>query len=94
VVIVPIVTALGSIVLSVRRGTEMASNRTEMCGVLVLVREGTLADTRPLPVPSRGHDRGEVVRLFGPVRLRQEGGVVADPGLIVRPGLLGLVGPR
>jgi hypothetical protein len=64
------------------------------CGVLVLVREGTLAGSRPLPIPSRGRDEGEVVRLFGPVRLRQEGGVVADPGLIVWPDLLGLAGPR
>jgi hypothetical protein len=51
--------------------------------MLVLVNGGTLASARPLPVPSRGHDGGEVVRLSSAVRLRQEGGVVADPGLIV-----------
>ena len=34
------------------------------------------------------------MRLSSTVWLRQEEGVVADPGLIVRSGLLGLAGPR
>jgi hypothetical protein len=63
------------------------------CGVLVPVRAGTLGWARPLPVPSRGCDGGEVMRPSSAVRLRQEEGVVADPGLSVRSGLLGLTGP-
>jgi hypothetical protein len=62
--------------------------------VLVPVRADMVGWARPLPVPSRGRDRGEVVRALSVVRLRQEEGVVADPGLIVRPGLLSLAGPR
>ena len=34
------------------------------------------------------------MRLSSTVWLRQEEGVVADPGLIGRPGLLGLARPR
>jgi hypothetical protein len=64
------------------------------CGMLVLVIGGMLAGARPLPVSSRGRDEGEVVRLSSAVRIRQEGGVVPDPGLIVWPGLLGLSGPQ
>ena len=62
--------------------------------MLVLVRKGALAGARALPVLSRGRDRGKVMRLSSAVQLRQEGGVMADPGLIVRPGLLGLAKPR
>jgi hypothetical protein len=62
--------------------------------MLVLVRAGTLGWARPLPVSSGGRDEGEVVCLLSIVRLRQEGGVVADPSLSIRPGLLGLAGPR
>ena len=60
----------------------------------VLVRVGTLGYARPLPVPSRGHDVGEVMCLSSAMWLRHEGGVVADPGLGVQPGLLGLTGPQ
>jgi hypothetical protein len=62
--------------------------------MLVLVIGGMLASPRPLPVSSRGHDGGEVVCLSSIMRLRQEGGVVANPGLIIRPGLLGLSRPQ
>ena len=34
------------------------------------------------------------MRVSSAMWLRHEGGVVADLGLIVRPGLLGLAGPR
>ena len=60
----------------------------------VFVRLGALCRARPLPVPSRGHDGGEVVRLLSAMRLRQEEGVVTDPGLSVRPRSLGLAEPR
>jgi hypothetical protein len=33
------------------------------------------------------------MRLSSTVQLRQEGGVMADPSLVVWPGLLGLAGP-
>jgi hypothetical protein len=85
----------GSVVLFVQRGTRMASDRAEVtslrgqCSVLVLVRAGVLGRARPLPVPSRGRDGGEVVHPSSVVRLRKEEGVVVDPGLSVRPGLLG-----
>ena len=62
--------------------------------MLVIVKAGTLGWARPLPVPSGDRDGGEVMRLSSVVRLRQEKGVVANPGLNVRPGLLGLAGPR
>jgi hypothetical protein len=62
--------------------------------MLVPVKAGTLGWARPLLVPSRGRDRGEVMRPSSIVRLRQEEGVIADPGLGVRPGLLDLAGPR
>ena len=62
--------------------------------MLALVRTGILGGARPLPVPSRGRDGGEVVRLSSTVQLRQEEEVMADPSLSVRPGLLGLAGPR
>jgi hypothetical protein len=103
-VIVPVVTALGGIVMSVRHGIGMASDWTEVtivpwslrsqCDVSVLVMIDMLGWARPLPIPSRGRDGGEVVRLSSVVWLRYEGGVVADPCLIVRPGLLGLTEPR
>jgi hypothetical protein len=62
--------------------------------MFVLVRAGTLGWARPLPVPSRGHDGGGVMRLSSTVRLWQEKGVMADPGLSVQLGLLGLAGPQ
>ena len=62
--------------------------------MLVLVRTGVLAGARPLLVSSRDHDGGEVVRLSSAVRLRQEGGVMANPGLIIWPSLLSLVRPQ
>ena len=62
--------------------------------MLVFVRGGTLDCTRSLFVPSRGRDGGDVVRHSSAVRLRQEGEVVANPGLIVWPSLLGLAGPQ
>ena len=61
--------------------------------MLVLVRKGVLAGARPLLVLSRGRDRGKVMRLSSVVRLRQEEGVVADPGLSVWLGSLGLARP-
>ena len=73
----------------------MTSNRTEGSVQRACpCQRGTLAGARPVPIPSRGHDGGEVARLSSTVRLRQEGGVVSDPGLIVWPGLLGLAGPQ
>jgi hypothetical protein len=62
--------------------------------VLILVRVGTLGQARPPSVPSRGRDGGEVMRPSSVVQLRQEEGVIADPGLSVRPGLLSSAGPR
>jgi hypothetical protein len=53
-----------------------------------------LAGARPLLVPYRGRDGGEIMRLSRAVRLRQERGVMADPSLIIRPRLLGLAGPQ
>ena len=85
VVIIPIVTALDGIVLSMWHGTRMASDRSlqGQCGVPVLIRVGTLGWARPLPVPSRGRDGGEVMRLSSVVWLRHEGGVMANPSLSV-----------
>jgi hypothetical protein len=57
--------------------------------MLALVRAGTPSYTRPLPVPPKGRDGGEVVRPLGAMRLRQEEGVVADPGLDAWPAPLG-----
>jgi hypothetical protein len=62
--------------------------------VLILVRVGTLGWAQPLPVPFEGRDGGEVVHLSSAVGLRQEEGVVANPGLSVWLGLLGLAGPQ
>ena len=62
--------------------------------MLVPIGAGTLGWARPLLVPSGGQDGGEVMCLLGAVRLRREEGVVADPGLSVRPGSLGLARPR
>jgi hypothetical protein len=59
-----------------------------------LVRTCILGRARPLPVPSKGRDGGKVVRLSSAVWLRQEEEVMANPGLSVRPSLLGLAGPR
>ena len=104
VVIVPVVTALRGIVLFVRRGTGMTSDRTEVTVVPSVlagsVRRACSCQSRHAwlgstsPCLSRGRDRGEVVRLSSDVWLRHEGVVMADPGLSVRSGLLGLVGPR
>ena len=60
----------------------------------VLVRVGMIGWARPLPVPSKGHDGAEIVRLSSTVWLRHEGGVMADPSLGVQPGSLGLAGPQ
>jgi hypothetical protein len=62
--------------------------------VLVLVRAGTPGGAQPLPAPFGGRDGGEVVRPLSAAWLRHEEGVVADPGLSVRPGSLGLSRPR
>ena len=62
--------------------------------MLTLVRAGMLGYVRPLPIPSRGRDGGEIVRLSSVVRLRREEGVVADPSLSGWPGWLSLTGPR
>ena len=59
-----------------------------------LARVGVLNGARPLPVPFRGHDGGEVACLSSVGRLRQEEEVVADPSPSIRPGLLGLAGPQ
>ena len=64
------------------------------CGMLSLVRAGVFGWARPLPVPPRGQDSGEVVRPSSVMRLRQEEGVVADPGFSDWPDPLSLVGPR
>jgi hypothetical protein len=45
-----------------------------------------LGGARPLPVPSRGHDKGEVVCLSNAVQLRQEEETMADLRLSVWPG--------
>ena len=60
--------------------------------MLIFVRVGMLGCARPLSVPSRDHDGGEVVSLSSAVWLRQEEGVMADPGLSVWPGSPGLAG--
>ena len=60
----------------------------------VLIRGGMLARARPLPIPSRGRDGGEVMRLSSAVQLRWEEWVVADPDLSAWPSLLGLTRPR
>ena len=62
--------------------------------MLVLVRGGTLGDARPLPIPFRGCDVGEVMRLSSTMWLGQEGGVMANPDLILQPDLLGLARPQ
>ena len=66
----------------------------DQCGVLVLVRAGMLGGARPLLVPSGGWDGEEVARPSSTTRLWHEEGVVADPSLTIRPGSLGLAGPR
>jgi hypothetical protein len=62
--------------------------------VLVVVRVSSLGWARPLPIPSRGRDGGEVMCLSSTVQLRHEEGVMANPSLSFRPSLLGLAGPR
>ena len=103
-VIVPVVTALGNIVLSVRHGIGVASYRIVVttvplvlagrCSMPILVRVGTIGWAQPLSIPSRDRNGGAVVRLSSAMWLRNEGGVVADPGLGAQPSLLGLAGPR
>ena len=56
-------------------------------------RAGTLGYARPLPDPFGGRDGGEVTLLLSIMRLWEEEGVVADPGLSIQPALLGLAGP-
>ena len=46
------------------------------------------------PRSSQGLGRGEVMRLSSVMRPRQEGGVMADPGLAAWPGLFVLAGPQ
>jgi hypothetical protein len=60
----------------------------------ILVRVSMLGCARPLSVPSKGHDGGEVMCLSSVVWLRHGGGVGVDPGLSVQPGSPGLAGPQ
>jgi hypothetical protein len=64
------------------------------CGVLTPVRASTLGWVRPLLVPPRGQDGGEVVNFLCVMRLSQKGEVVANPSLGVRPGSPSLARPR
>ena len=54
-----------------------------------LARVGVLSRALPLPIPFKGRDRGDVMRFSCAVWLRQDEEVMVDPGLSVRPGLLG-----
>jgi hypothetical protein len=84
-------------------GVGLAYDRTEVIVVpsvlagsvrlACLVRVDVLGGARPLPVPFRGHDGGEVVRFSCSVWLRQDEEVMADPGPSIWPGLLGSTGP-
>jgi len=104
VVIMLVITALGGIVLSMRRGIGLASDRTKVTVVpLSLVRSMWHAcpyqnmhtwQGSTSPHPFRGHDGGEVMCPQGAMRLRREEGVAADPDLSVWTGLLGLARPR
>ena len=59
-----------------------------------LVKASVLGRARPLPILPRGQDDGEVVSHLCIMRLRQKGGVMADPGLGVWPSSLGSAGSR
>jgi hypothetical protein len=84
VVIVLVVTTLDGIVLSGLRGAGVVSDRTEVIivpSVLVeTVRRARSCQSRHIwprstsPIPPRGRDGGEVVRLSYIMRLRQEEG--------------------
>jgi hypothetical protein len=87
------------VILSALRGAGMTSDRTEVTVVLLvlagLVRHAHSCQSRhagwvrPLLVPPRGQDGGEVVSFLCVVRLSlMKGEVVADPGLGVRPSFL------
>jgi hypothetical protein len=64
------------------------------CSILILIRADTLGNTRPLPIPSRGQDGGEVVHPSSVAWPSHEEGVMANPNLSVWSGSLGLPGPR
>jgi hypothetical protein len=53
--------------------------------MLVLVRAGTLGCALPLPIPPRGQDGGEVVRLSYIMRLRQKVGSWLNLVLVFGP---------
>ena len=103
-VIVPIVTALGGVVLSELRGAGMASDRTEVTVIpSVLARSkwhaypcqngrSWLRSTSPRSSQGSGRRRGR--ESLARRTAKGEGGVAANPSLGVKHVLLGLAGPR
>jgi hypothetical protein len=97
---VPAVTALGGVVLSELCGAEVASDRTDVTTVPSVhagsVRRAYSCQSGHIwlgltsPRSSQGRDGGERVHLSSTVRVRQEKGVVAVPGLSIQLGSLGL----
>jgi len=83
VVIVPIITALGGIVLSELRGAGVASDLVGSVRRALSCKSGHVWLGLTSPRPFRGRDGGEVVCPQGIVRLRQEEGVTTDPVLSV-----------
>ena len=59
-----------------------------------LDRTGVPGYARPLPIPPRGRGGGEVMASLVRRVAKEEGRVVAVPGLGVGSVLLGLTGPR
>jgi hypothetical protein len=95
---------LGGVVLSALRVAGMASDRTVVTDVPSVLAGSvwhacSLSESSALggldlsrPFPGVGTSRGR--ELLHSVRPRQEGGVMAEPGLSDWPGPLGLAGPR
>jgi hypothetical protein len=92
------------VVLSVLRGVGMASDWTEVTAVPSVLaglvwhaypchsRHARLGLTSPYSSQGSGRRRGR--ESLARHVAKAEGGVVADPGLGIRPVLLGLAGPR
>ena len=98
-----VVTALGSVVLSELHGIGVASDRTEVtivpsilvgsvqCAYSYESRHIWLGLTSPSSHQGSGQQRGRESLMHHAAKA--EGGVIADPGLGIKPILLGLARP-